>query len=544
MILKIFHKDNINFTPIVMDALKKMKDGGIIQFEKGEYHFYKEGSLKQFIAVSNNAACDKHIVFPIIDLNNVTIDGGGASFIFHEITFPFAVVESKNIELKNFSVDTGIAPIGKFRVGKITEEGFYLEIDKNKSPYRIENGAVIFKRENGERSGIDEKFGLLDTEHWSVQYLFTGDCKSSYDNLPAKFVLTDAEERNDGLFFKYRKSNIHPVRFSEGTMVSSTLDGGRKTDVILLNSSKNVKIDNITIRRGIGMGVIAQLTENIEIKDFRTDESFHNEGVTLTADSLHFVNCSGKLEIHDSQISYTKDDAINVHGMYTQIVSVKNDMITVRIGHQEQYFFNPYVENDIIDAVDTETLEYTGKARVLFAYIKGNGKEIEIKAELISGKIYEGELIENTKRMPDVHIHSNKFYHYPNVRISGGGNILIENNIFERATSALIAKDLAKYWYESGRIKNLIFKNNRMKDCNALGGETFILTSLDGMDRKNTPKIHERIEISNNVFEGVKSKALIASGVKELVVKGNIFLDSSEAEVDGFTCCLSSTQSK
>ena len=39
-------------------------------------------------------------------------------------------------------------------------------------------------------------------------------------------------------------------------MVSSTLDGGRKTDVILLNSSKNVKIDNITIRRGIGMYIL------------------------------------------------------------------------------------------------------------------------------------------------------------------------------------------------------------------------------------------------------------------------------------------------
>ena len=533
MILTISPKENTNFTPVVREALEKLNDGDCLKFESGEYHFYKEGSLTKFLAVSNNSACDKHIVFPIINMNNITVDGCGSSFVFHDVTFPFAVVGSENVELKGFSVDTGITPVGTFRVGRSCEEGFYLEIDKNKSPYRIENGALIFKRENGERSGIDEKFDLIDTENWGVQYLFTGDCRSSHDNLPAKFMLTDAQERDDGLFFKYRSNNVYPIRFSEGTTVSSTLDGGRKTDVILLSHSKNVKIDNVKVRRGIGMGVIAQLTENIEINSFKTDENFHGEGVTLTADALHFVNCSGKLDIHDSEISYTKDDVINIHGMYTRVISVANDLITVKIGHQEQYFFNPYLENDILDAVDMQTFEYTGKARVISSSVKDDGKEIEIKAELISGRICEGELLENTKRMPDVHVHSNNFYHYPNMRISGGGEILIENNALECATSALLAKDLAKYWFESGRIRNLVFKNNRMKNCNALGGSAFITIDLDGADKRRTPKIHDRIEISNNIFEGVKNKTIDAAGVKELVVANNVFLDSDAAEIDG-----------
>ena len=52
---------NGNVTPPVREALEKLRvaGGGELHFEKGEYHFYREGSRKEFVAVSNNSACDK-----------------------------------------------------------------------------------------------------------------------------------------------------------------------------------------------------------------------------------------------------------------------------------------------------------------------------------------------------------------------------------------------------------------------------------------------------------------------------------------------------
>ena len=45
-----------NTTPKVVEALGKLKDsgGGELYFEKGEYHFFKDGAIERFVAVSNN----------------------------------------------------------------------------------------------------------------------------------------------------------------------------------------------------------------------------------------------------------------------------------------------------------------------------------------------------------------------------------------------------------------------------------------------------------------------------------------------------------
>ena len=58
-----------NATPAVVCALQRLKEagGGELHFEQGEYHFYKSGCEKRFLAVSNNSACDKYIAFPIIE---------------------------------------------------------------------------------------------------------------------------------------------------------------------------------------------------------------------------------------------------------------------------------------------------------------------------------------------------------------------------------------------------------------------------------------------------------------------------------------------
>ena len=525
-----------NYTPRVREAIEELGAcGGVIKFEEGEYHFYREGALKVFLPVSNNDLCDKHVVFPIFDKKSIKIDGGGANFVFHEVTFPFAVTNSSNITFSNFTVDTAVTPVGVFTIGKVSDEGFYFGIDKEKTPYFIEDGALIFKREYGERSGKERMFGLHGISQWGVQYLFTGECKSSKENLPAKYVCVDAEEREDGLFLKYREENEYPIRYDEGAGVSSILDGGRDVDVMFFADSDTVKIENITVRRGIGMGVIAQFTKDIEIDGFRTDESFHSGGSTLTADSMHFVNCSGTLEIKNCEITHTMDDAINVHGAYTRVMAVNGDTVTVKIGHQQQYFVNPYKAGDTIFSLSDKSFDYTARLTVLDSHLSRDGASIDIKVGLLDGKVTVGELIESPYRMPAVHIHDNRFYHYPHLRISGAGDIVIENNTFEYAIAALLGKDLAKYWYESGRIKSLIFRNNVLKDCNALAGISFITVDVDGVAHENTPKIHERVEIYSNRFEGIKDRAITVAGVKELIIRDNDF--ASEADrviyVDG-----------
>ena len=120
-----------------------------------------------------------------------------------------------------------------------------------------------------------------------------------------------------------------------------------------------------------------------------------------------------------------------------------------------------------------------------------------------------------------MHIRKNRFRHLPNLRISGGGELLIEENEMECCCSALTATDLAQYWFESGRIRRLVFRRNRMKDCNALGGSAFVRVTVSGFGDAEAPKIHDSVELSDNLFSGVTHSAIRVAGVRNLILRGN-----------------------
>jgi len=527
MIIDISHtKENASLK--VGEALLKLKasGGGELRFEKGEYHFFKEGTTKEFFAVSNNSACDKYIVFPIIGMENITISGNGSHFVFHDAVFPFMISQSKNITLCNVTVDTGKSPLVVFNIHSKTQDGFIMDIDREENPFFIENGSLCFKREDAVVSGKNEFFSLHAVEKHRVQYFATGDCMADMTNLPAPLMKCNAEETPTGIKVTYRPDSPSPCRFDEGK-VTAIVDGKRNTDVICLDSSEDIRILNITVARGIGMGIIGQLSSNILIDGFSTDIDYHPGSYqTLTADSLHFVNCHGKLEIKNCSISDTMDDVINIHGMYTSVTSVNDNTLYAEIMHREQRFFMPYRPNDILEIIDNTTFEVVAEfVAEEVAFKEGSGTSLVIKGHFNYGsdKIKKDFWIENPHKMPDVHIHHNSFSRFPHIRLSGGGEILVEENHISNCESALLCLDLAPFWYESGRVKHLVYRNNVLDNCNSRGKDEFIRIGIDGVEDDKAPEIHEKIEIYQNSFIGIKKYAVRAAGVKELVFKDNVF---------------------
>ncbi len=521
-----------NATPVVREALERLRaaGGGELCFQKGEYHFYREGARKEFMAVSNNSACDKYMAFPILDMENVTVDGGGSVFVFHDVTFPFMVSRSKNIVIRNLICDTGVSPLVEFVVHDITDRGFMMDIDREKNPFFVEDGSLCFRRESEIVSGKNEFFSLHALGKHAVQFFATGDCGADMSNLPARLMQCDVEETATGIRATYREGSPDPCRYGEGETITSIIDGKRNVDVICLDRSQNLHLENITVGRGIGMGIVGQLSTDIVIDGFSTDVSFHPDGYqTLTADSLHFINCDGKLEIKNCTISDTMDDALNVHGMYTAVTSVEEGVLRSAIKHQEQRHFNPYRPGDRLTVINNETFAIVAEFVVEDSRLL-SGTEIETRGRFTHGadKVTAGFWIENPDRMPDLHLHHNHFYNYPNVRISGGGEMLVEHNRFADCNTALLCMDLARYWYESGRVGHLVYRHNEFDNCNGRGGSAFLRIGIDGVPDEEAPKIHNRIEIVDNVFKNVKEFAVKAGGVKELVLRDNQFPDGPE----------------
>ncbi|MBE6570672.1 MAG: hypothetical protein E7656_00290 [Ruminococcaceae bacterium] len=511
-----------NYTPEIISELSHIKNGETLFFEKGTYHFFEEGAFEGFFAPTNNETGIKRVAFPLIGLSDITIDGNGSTFVFHGRVSPFIIQHSKNITIKNITLTTYRAPYALLQITEKSEEKFSCRFDSEKMPCKVSDGNLAFLTDSGELNTKNKILSFHALSRVVIRYMFSVDCKKSRENLPAPYMNCRICENNDTVDFYYADDGkAEKCVYDVGELISINLEENRLRDGFFLEDSQNVVISDINIRRGGGMGVIAQLCENVEISNLRVKPEA-NEPVTLTADILHFVNCSGKLSIHDCEFESSLDDACNIHGNYTVISDIADKHIDVEYKHEAHSFLEMYKPGDVLTVIDNTTLDELCTFEVSeCSFTDDSGMKIRLvsNSNLPEG-LKCGYLVENPLRMPDVHIYNNKSTNIPHWRISGAGNILVENNYYDDCGCPVYAYDLAQYWYESGRIKNLTIKNNTFK--NARYGDGFVITGVSGYDSENAPLIHENITITDNVFDGFKNKALTVAGFRNKVIKNNI----------------------
>ncbi len=510
-----------NFTPDVIKSITDIKNGGCISFEFGEYHFYEDGTCQAFFAPSNNETGIKKVVFPLIDCSDIVIDGNGSTFVFHGTVSPFIVKNSRNITIKNATLTTFLPSYALMQVVEKTDEKFVCKFDDTKIPCKVCNGNLVFNTETEAISTVSKKLSFHAMERVVIRYLFTKDCVSSKENLPAGYVFCEAFEKDGCIeFFYLDDEKSEKCAYDVGEYVSINLEESRFRDVFFLEDSENTVISEITVKRGGGMGIIAQLCKDIEIDRFIVKPS-EGESITLTADIIHIVNCSGKLSIHDCELKSSLDDACNVHGTYTSVASIGENFVDVRYMHEAHSFLELYKKGDLLTIINKKNLDEVCRFRVSSAcFSDSSGMAIRIYTDDPTNNIGEGFLIESPLRMPDMHIYRNKSENIPHWRLSGAGDIIVENNEYTDCNFPVYAFDLAEYWYESGRIRNLVIRNNHFRKARFSDG--FIKTGVSGYSGDDTPYIHKSITVTENVFEDMIDLAYDIKGFEKVIIKDNI----------------------
>lgn len=101
-----------NASVVFQKVLKKIRaeyqdgDSVIIRFQKGTYNFYEKGAAEREYYISNHDQDNpKKVGMPLEELKSLTLDGGGASFVFHGRMLPVSLLHSSNCSLKDFSID-------------------------------------------------------------------------------------------------------------------------------------------------------------------------------------------------------------------------------------------------------------------------------------------------------------------------------------------------------------------------------------------------------------------------------------------------------
>ncbi|MFA5204970.1 MAG: hypothetical protein WC708_11265 [Lentisphaeria bacterium] len=528
----IISHESGNTSPRVTAALHQIVPGEetVIRFEPGSYRFDPEGTTTKEVLTAHLTKGPKHVVFELNQIEKVTIDGNGAEFLFSDRMFPFALWGCRDVTLKNFTIDFTFPRYCQGEVIASDEIGFELAIDNTLFKITVDGaGHVHFW--SGSDSFCSTQLPILlgnvvfGKPPWD--YVFSGADSLSRENLPTGYIETDAVATAQGVRFNYRKDSRKLVFPLHESLIFCYEP--RANINILAARCKNVRVENVKIYRGGGMGIVAECTENftadgvkIKVRPGRT------ECRSTTADGMFFTQCSGTVMVRNCEISETLDDALNIHGFYTMIQTVKDER-TLRIvdGYEDHCGTAPFEAGDLLVFSDHATDSTIGQATTEEITVNADGSYTVRFTEPLP-KLEPGDFIENETRSADFFFENNLVFRCPHMRVSDNGKRVIRNNHIEELNSIFVC-DLVEFWRESGAVNDLLIENNDFIHC-PRGGESPAVVVTTSR-RKTSNITNHNVRIRNNHFVISNGRAIQLTRVEGGEVIGNHFSAGSLTEL-------------
>ena len=526
-------KDAVVGVRKALEKIKKECKAGeecVLKFEKGVYHFYPKNATQQEYYISNHEQVNpKSVGIDLHEFENLTIDGQGSDFIFHGRMLPLALLDSKDCTLKNFSIDFDNPQITQVRILENRGDGGIVFEPAEWVQYRI-NDKQLFEA-YGEGWSLENQWGIAfegDTRHvvynTSDVWCPTGEC------------VEQGERRIYAPLWRDK-------RMIPGTVVAMR-GWQRPAPGIFLAYNVDTRLENVTVHYAEGMGLLAQLCENITLEHFNVSLRGENDPryFTTQADATHFSGCKGKITSCNGLYEGMMDDAINVHGTYLKVVKRLDDHTLVgRYMHDQTWGFKWGEKGDRVQFIKSNTMDLIGEENKVLEIrpydqdeVKGC-KEFVIRfEEEVDPAISEQGVfgIENLSWTPEVVFAGNTIR---NNRARGSlfstpKMTLVENNLFDHTsgTAILLCGD-CNGWFETGACRNVVIRNNHF--INALTC-MFQFTSAVISIYPEIPNLKDQqkffhgggetgIVIEDNLFETFDHPILYAKSVDGLIYRNN-----------------------
>jgi hypothetical protein len=514
-------------TRAVAEALKECRKTGIrkITFSPGRYDFHPAQAGERYLYVSNNDEGLKRIAFDLREVNDLEIDGGGAEFVFHGYLCPFVVEKSSRITLRNFSIDFARTFHSEGRIVSVDAEGMELSFSEN-FPYEIRQGILVFTEGS---KNLKEQTTVSSGE---VLFPYSSLLEFDVKKRETAFMVKDFWAPA-GLPARQLASGHIKLVYPgiEGTPGNILVFGAARRDCpgLVISDSKDVVLEGIQLLHCGGMGVIAQCSRNIYLNQLKVVPAFkRGRMVSITADATHFTNCSGKITLQDCRFENQKDDAVNIHGIYTGISrKLSEECLEVRWMHPQQFgldFIVPGVELEFVRAHSLITYAALEVKSVL--PINKEFVQVTFTQPLPMGLV-EGDVLACIQdNHPEVLISGCRFRgnRARGILLGSRGKILIENNVFQTAGTAILLEGDGRFWFEQGGVRDLTIRGNTFDNCNyGIWGEGVIAVS-SGIEEKERMKIryHQNILIEKNIFRQFDSSPILSVySVSHLIYRDN-----------------------
>ena len=508
--------------------IAKKGDKVTLSFPKGVYNFHEEGSFERVYYISNHDQDNpKKVGIAIEDIDNFTLEGNGSDFIFHGRMIPLAILRCKNSTFKNFEIDFKNPHIAQSTIISSDANGIVFK----PAPwveYKVENGAFITSGE-GWTGKVSSGIAF---DHKTRRII--------YNTSDIGLNLTDLVQNTDGTIVA---PNWKDNRLKDGNVIAMR-QWKRPTPGIFISHNKDTHILNVKVHYSEGMGLLAQMSENITLDGFGTCLRSDDDPryFTTQADATHFSGCKGKILSINGLYEGMMDDAINVHGTYLKIVKIiDRNTVIARYMHSQSWGFEWGMVGDKVQFVESKKMELIDGQNSVDAItphdipqIKG-AKEYkitfkdEIPTAIVEGGAYG---IENLTWTAKVRFENNIIR---NNRARGSlfstpKRVVVKNNLFDHTSgSAILLCGDCNGWYETGACRNIVIKKNKF--INALTS-MFQFTNAVISIYPEIPNLKEQVKyfhggtkkavrIRNNYFYTFDNPILYAKSIDGLVFKYN-----------------------
>ncbi|MGL5236101.1 MAG: alpha-1,3-galactosidase-related protein [Empedobacter falsenii] len=505
-----------------------------IKFKKGRYDFHTEGTQsKQYYISNHDQDNPKKVGIALEGYNNITLDGQGSDFIFHGRILPISLISNRNLTLKNINIDFEQPQICQAKI---------LEND-------VEAGTITYQTAPWVTYKIKAGTFYNTGEGWEMQptagIAFEADTKHIVYNTSDIGVGTkNVEEISKGII---KAKNWKNPKLIPGTVIAMR-SWYRPNPGIFVHKRKDIKLENVAVHYSEGMGLLAQLTENIYLDNFNVSLRGKDDPryFTAQADATHFSGCKGVIVSKNGLYENMMDDAINIHGTYLKILKKLDDKTLIaKYMHEQAYGFDWGYKGDLVQFIQAKTMELwndNNSIESIEVIRKDNSDPIR-EFKIVLTKPLDKSIdpttmdigIENLTWTPKVEFKGNTIR---NNRARGAlfstpQTTIVEDNLFDHTsgTAILLCGD-SNGWYETGSTRDITIRNNKF--INSLTNMFQFTNAVISIypeipDLKNQKKyFHSGIKIEKNYFETFDKPILYAKSVDGIIFSNNKIKTNSD----------------
>lgn len=433
------------------------------------------------------------------NLKNITVDFCGATLRLNGLLQPVTFFGCESVTLRNISIEYDRGIFSEAEVLEVTEKYARVHFPEE-FPCRAEDGRLIPYGRFWEDDHLFERqmfFQFFDTatgDGCGISLGIVGPELPEGQDLcfnPAHYI---AEQAGEDIIFRPADPG---EKMSEAWKTGTTLaieHGGRFYSGIILQSCKNVTLENVRLINTNAMGVLPLHCENIYIRGLRLMKDEKSHGViTNSADAVHAIGNSGDFLIEDSILENMMDDALNVHGQFQKTVACEGNILTVKTAsHGLTQYVNIVDAGDEIAIYEGNTMVRRSVHRVLDRRVTDPYTAV-LTLDSAPENVCPDDLVENLTGNCRLTLRRCRFgKSNTHLRFQTRGRVLVEDCITE--LPFLFTGD-ATFWYESGPCCDVTIRNTYFVKPGAV-----ICACPEIRACEKEPYYHRHITVENCMF--------------------------------------------